>query len=74
MGNRVEVVLLRTNRSYYSKEECANDTITVGELISELQYYDSDAPIMFSNDGGYTYGYISERSIKNSSYIEGEDD
>jgi hypothetical protein len=74
MGNRVNVVLLKTNRSYYSKEDCANDTMTVGELISELNYCDSNAPIMFSNDGGYTYGYISESSIRNSSYIEGEDD
>ena len=74
MGNRVNVVLLKTNRYYYSKEDCANDTMTVGELVSILNnYYDPNSPIMFCNDGGYTYGYISEESIGNSSYIEDED-
>jgi len=54
---------LKTNRTYYSSEEAAKDSITVGELIEELSNIPSNEKIIFSNDGGYTYGYITPSVI-----------
>lgn len=57
------IVLLETRREGYSPEQITG-TFTVGELIDELRYYDEDALIMFSNDGGYTYGSISSGDFR----------
>ena len=57
------MVILRTNRSFYSPEQGENSTITVGELIDLLENENRNEKIMFSNDGGYTYGYIDEDVI-----------
>lgn len=58
------MVLLKTNRTYYSSEEAAKDSITVEELIEELSNLPSKEKIVFSNDNGYTYGYITPGVIK----------
>lgn len=55
---------LKTNRTYYSMQEALKDSITVGELIEELSNIPSNEKIVFSNDGGYTYGYIDSSVIK----------
>ncbi len=55
---------LNTNREYYSEEEALNNSITVGELIEELSHIPPNEKIIFSNDGGYTYGYINPNVIK----------
>lgn len=57
------MVILRTNRTYYNANEAANDSITVRELIEELEHHSLDEKIIFSNDGGHTYGYINEHSV-----------
>lgn len=66
------IIILKTNRSEYSIKEAANGSITVGDLIEILRnYHDLDAPIVFSNDNGYTYGYITE-SVVDEEYWEEE--
>ena len=55
---------LNTNREFYSEEEALNNSITVGELIEELSHIPPNEKIIFSNDGGYTYGYINSNVIK----------
>lgn len=59
------MVILKTNRSGYTPEQVENSTITVGEFIDLLENEDRSEKIVFSNDNGYTYGYINENSIKN---------
>lgn len=59
-----KIVQLKTNRRYYDLNEAAKDSITVRELIDLLENENLDAKIVFCNDGGYTYGYISERTIQ----------
>lgn len=39
-------------------------TMTVGELIRHLQFFDEDMPVMLNNDNGYTYGSITESSFE----------
>ena len=59
-----KIAILATNRSEYSIKEAADQSITVRELIEHLQdSLDLDSRIVFSNDGGYTYGYITESVV-----------
>ena len=59
-----KIAILKTNRSEYSIKEAADYSITVRELIEYLQdNLDLDMPIVFSNDNGYTYGYITESVV-----------
>lgn len=64
------VVYIDGRRDVYSARDLveknrfgARGTMTVGELISELENYDEDTPIMLNNDNGYTYGKIFRSSI-----------
>lgn len=54
------VITIKTNRSYYDIEDATNEAITIGELIDILKHYDEDDKVIFSNDNGYTYGYIDD--------------
>lgn len=67
-----KIAILKTNRSEYSVKEAANNSITVRELIEYLERnLDPDSPIVFSNDNGYTYGYITE-SVVDEEFLEEE--
>ena len=57
------IVTLEATRSDYSAKEAARNTLTVGELISYLEQYDEDSPVVFSNDNGYTYGYLGYDTV-----------
>ena len=54
------MVLLKTNRSVYDASSAAKHSMTVGELIDVLGNFRKSDKIVFSNDNGYTYGYITE--------------
>lgn len=55
----IRIVTLNTNRSEYDIRDAAASSMTVGELIDELECnYNRDDKIVLSNDNGYTYGYI----------------
>ena len=55
-------LFIATHRNGYAIDQCG-ETLTVGELINILGNYDEDIPVYFINDGGYTYGNISEDDI-----------
>lgn len=61
-----EHLILNTKREGYGVDQCG-DTLTVGELIELLQYYNEDMKIYFGNDyhGSYwyTYGSITDEDI-----------
>lgn len=42
------------------------ETMTVGELIAYLEQFDEDEKVYLRNDGGYTYGSITETSFEES--------
>ena len=67
------IVTLEANRSEYSATRAADKSITVGEFIKELKQFNEDAKIVFSNDGGYTYGYVCGSCI-DIKEIENNDD
>lgn len=55
----VTIVTLNTNRSEYDIREAAKSSCTVRELVDELlSRYNENDKIVFSNDNGYTYGYV----------------
>lgn len=61
-------LFINGKRNGYSTEQCGR-TLTAGELIEILQDLDENTPIYIKNDGGYTYGSITEDDIE-----EGDDE
>lgn len=51
----MEKLIIETSREGYGTDQ-VEETLTVGELIELLHYYDEEAPVYLSFDGGYTYG------------------
>jgi hypothetical protein len=58
-----KIVTLLTSRDEYDIRRAAECSMTVEELIEELEYLPKHSKIVFSNDRGYTYGYISTSKI-----------
>lgn len=58
----MDVLFINGKRNGYAVEQCGR-TLTVKELIEELQCYDENLPVYLNNDGGYTYGSINENDI-----------
>lgn len=56
----IRIVTLNTNREEYDIRDAAECSMTVQELIDELESnYNPHDKIVFSNDNGYTYGYVT---------------
>ena len=64
----------RTNRYSYNVKEALDASITVGELIERLEELPRDAKIVFSNDGGFTYGNIKPETVYESELFEEEEE
>jgi hypothetical protein len=47
-----EMLFIDGRRNGYSPKQCG-ETMTVGELIEELQKYDESMPVYLKNDEGY---------------------
>ena len=56
-------------RNGYDPEQCG-ETMTVAELIEYLEQFDGDTEVYLKNDGGYTYGNITEASFEEGSEEE----
>lgn len=61
-----EIISLYSNHTFYSKQEAADESFTIGELIEflETHYPDKSAKMVMCNDGGYTYGYVNKNSFE----------
>ena len=76
----IRIVTLNANRSEYDIRDAADRSITVGELINELKSnYNEGDKIVFSNDNGYTYGYVTagyidEHNVKSREEEDLEDE
>lgn len=76
----MDVLVIRAKKEGYSPDQ-VYDTMTVGDLIYSLQDYSDDTPVYISNDGGYTYGGITDSDLKlkyieedNEEYDDDDDD
>lgn len=58
----LDALFIEGKRNGYGIDQCGK-TLTVGELIEILAEYDEDTPVYLRNDGGYTYGSITDRDI-----------
>jgi hypothetical protein len=56
------MVYIKGKRNGYNEEQ-TGETMTVKELIELLSGYDDDEKVYLLNDGGYTYGSITEDDI-----------
>jgi hypothetical protein len=66
------MLIINAKRNGYSPEQCGK-TLTVGELIRELECFDSEAPIYFCHDNGYTYGSVTTNDFEERE-VETEDE
>lgn len=65
---------LEVGRNTYGMEDAMENSISVGEFIEYLKEHsngDMNMPIIFSNDGGYTYGYVT-RTCMSAEYLDEE--
>ena len=60
--NIMERVIIRANNEGYTHAQ-VRDTMTVGELISQLEQYDENSRVYLSFDDGYTFGGLNPRDI-----------
>ena len=68
----MNVLTIEAHRDGYSVDQ-VYETMTVGDLIYELENYSEDTPVYISNDRGYTYGGISEDDLS-LKYVEEEEE
>lgn len=54
-------VIIRVERDRYSTEGA---TLTVAELIEQLQNYPANAAVYVEHDNGYSYSALHEESIR----------
>jgi hypothetical protein len=66
------MLIINAKRNGYSPGQCGG-TLTVGELIRELECFDPDEKIYLSHDNGYTYGSITANDF-NEQETESEDE
>ena len=66
-------LVFKTNRSYYGCETAVEDSISVRELKQLLENYDEDEKVVFSNDNGYTYGFITKSVVSEIEYETAEE-
>lgn len=66
-------ISIEIERLGYSPYQVVDRTMTVGDLMSILEDYDPETPIIISNDKGYTYSPIEERNITDGDLVEEED-
>lgn len=64
-----KMLFIEGKREGYSVDQIRH-TITVGEMISFLEDLDEDTKIYLDNDNGYTYGSITDWSMKVMHLIE----
>lgn len=58
------MVILKVQRDTYSVEEAAARSLTVREFIELLENENENDKVVFSNDNGYTYGYVRDNVIE----------
>ena len=54
-----EPLFINANNNGYEPSQCGR-TLTVGELIELLSYFDESRPVYMRFDDGYSYGSIGE--------------
>lgn len=64
-----KVLFLDTNRLWYNPKQFGY-SMTVDDLIDYLSGFDPNTRIYFRNDGGYTYGRITESEISDEIEID----
>lgn len=68
---KTKFLALQVTRDAYAPIEVGG-TFTVEELIEALQEFDMSLPVVFSNDGGYTYGALDSSTLREITYKESE--
>lgn len=68
LEDKMTYLRIEAARECYSAKDAlegwnCRETMTVGDLRRFLEDYDDDTKIIFSHDGGYTFGSLTENDI-----------
>lgn len=67
----MEYLRIEANRQGYEPTQIKG-TMTVRELISLLQDFPEEMPVILSHDNGYTYGGVCYDDIREDEYADAE--
>ena len=59
-----KAICFEAYREGYGIDQIADRAMTVGELTEILRDFDEDTLVVLSHDNGYTYGSISENTMR----------
>jgi hypothetical protein len=65
----MQYLRIEAERQAYSPTDVRR-TMSVGELISYLQDFPEDMPVILSHDNGYTFGGINYESLIDDEYAD----
>ena len=68
-----EPLFINANNNGYEPSQCGS-TLTVGELIELLSYFDEGRPVYLRFDNGYTYGSIGEHDFNTAEDLGEEEE
>jgi hypothetical protein len=65
----MQYLRIEAERQVYAPTDVRR-TMTVGELISFLQDFPEDMPVILSHDNGYTFGGINYENLIDGEYAD----
>ena len=68
-----EPLFINANNNGYEPSQCGS-TLTVGELIELLSYFDEGRPVYLRFDNGYTDGSIGEHDFNTAEDLGEEEE
>ena len=71
---RKDCVLIEAKKEAYDPSDCVGKALTVGDLKRLLEDFCEDSPVIVSNDGGYTYGAVTEYCLVYADHEDTEGD
>jgi len=67
-----KAIFINANNNGYLPSQCG-PTLTVGELIELLSYFEEDQLVYLRFDNGYTYGSLAEEDVITADELEEEE-
>lgn len=67
----MNVLFINGKRNGYDTNQCGK-TLTVRELIEELECFEDDMLVFLRNDNGYTYGSVTKQDIYDKEAMDDE--
>ena len=68
------MIVINTEKNGYEEKDVIEESMTVKELIEELENYNGDEKVILSFDDGYSFGVLTSYNIEIQDDIKDEED